>query len=159
MYGHTDGVSDQCRAKHHEHGSLCSSVIMGLPNNVNRNTVMKNVVGPSSVEPVRTASQLKNPRTGNSRNMAHPTHVKKTHRAVKPDEAFTRAILNASKVQPTTSLAIPALSTTTPTVVSRSLSSEARKTSHLGEIAHSRTSQNATQHWKCRNGKSHANEK
>jgi hypothetical protein len=87
-------------------------------------TVMKNVVGPLSIDPVRCASHKNTLRTGKRRNSVQPTHVKRIQSAVRPDDAFTNATLRAKSVQPTRSLATPALRTTTPTVVSSNLSSE-----------------------------------
>ena len=84
---------------------------------------MKNMVGPFSMEPVRRASQRNALFTGKRMKRAQPTHAKRIHRAVRPDPAFTKATLRAKSIQPTRSLATPALRTTTPTVVSSNLSS------------------------------------
>lgn len=85
--------------------------------------VMKNIVGPSRMEPVRRASQKRTRLTTKSRNRVHPTQTRRTHSAMRPDPALTRATLRASRVQPMMSLPTPAESTTIPTVVSRSFSS------------------------------------
>lgn len=86
-------------------------------------TVMKNIVGPFWVEPVRFASQCMAFRTGKRRKSVQPTQMNKIHRAVRPDPALTSATLSASNIQPTMSFPTPAERTTIPTVVSRSFSS------------------------------------
>ena len=86
-------------------------------------TVMKNRDGPFSIEPVLTASHRIAMRTGTSRNIEKPTATSKMYSAIRPLPAFTKAIDKASSTQPTTSFPTPALSTTMPTVVSRSFSS------------------------------------
>lgn len=55
----------------------------------------------SILEPVHTANNLKIHLIGNRTNKAHATQTNKIHRAVIPEPAFTRAMLRASKIQPT----------------------------------------------------------
>ena len=76
------------------------------------------------MDPVRCASQRTTHLIGKRTNNAQPTQIMRIHKAVSPDAALTSATLSASSVHPTRSLATPALSTTTPTVVSSSLSSK-----------------------------------
>lgn len=73
---------------------------------------------PFSRLPVFLASHLKAYFTGNRRNRIYPTPAKRTQRAVRPEDALTRATLSANRTQPTTSFPTPAESVTTPTVVS-----------------------------------------
>lgn len=100
-----------------------TSVKNADPNTRSIVAVIKNIVGPCCVDPVCLASHPKAYLTGNNRNNVHPKQTNKTHNAVNPEPAFTRATLSANKVHPTTSLPTPAERTTMPTVVSRSLSS------------------------------------
>ena len=85
--------------------------------------VMKNMVGPFSMEPVIRASQNNTLRTRNSMKRVHPIQTNRTYNAVSPLPALTRATLRASNVHPMISLPTPADKTTIPTVVSSSLSS------------------------------------
>lgn len=61
--------------------------------------------------------------TGKKRTKLNATQARNVYKAVRPEVAFTRAILSASNVQAMTSLATPADRTMRPTVVSSSLSS------------------------------------
>ena len=85
--------------------------------------VMKNFVGPFSIEPVLRATQKSALRTINSMKIVHPMQTNKAHTAVSPLPAFTSATLRASKIHPMISLQTPADKTTIPTVVSSNLSS------------------------------------
>ena len=85
--------------------------------------VMKNMVGPFSIEPVLRATQRSILRTMNSMKRDHAMQTNKIHKAVSPLPAFTSATLSASNVHPMMSFPTPADKTTTPTVVSSSLSS------------------------------------
>ena len=85
--------------------------------------VMKNIVGPFSIEPELRATQKSPLRTMNSMNIVHPMQTNNTHTAVSPLPAFTSATLRASKIHPMISLQTPADRTTIPTLVSSSLSS------------------------------------
>ena len=85
--------------------------------------VMKLFDGPLVIEPVWIAAHKTTLFTTRSRNNVHPTQVKRIHKAVSPEPAFTRATLKARSTQPTISFPTPADKTTIPTVVSRSLSS------------------------------------
>lgn len=85
--------------------------------------VMKLFDGPFVIEPVRIATHKTTLLTTRSKNSVHPTQVKRIHRAVRPDPAFTKATLKAKRIHPTISFPTPADKTTIPTVVSRSLSS------------------------------------
>ena len=84
---------------------------------------MKNMVGPSLIEPVRRASQYRMRLTMKRRNNVQPTQVRRIQSAMRPEPALTRATLRARSVQPMMSFPTPAESTTIPTVVSSSLSS------------------------------------
>lgn len=83
-------------------------------------TVMKNMVGPFSVLPVNLAKRRRMILTGHKRNAVNAMHVRRIHRAVRPEVALTSATASASRLQPTTSLHTPAERTMTPTVVSKS---------------------------------------
>lgn len=72
--------------------------------------------------PVILASQSNARLTGKRRNKVYAKQVRKVHRAVRLDVAFTNETASASKVQPMTSFATPAERTMRPTVVSSSLS-------------------------------------
>ena len=85
--------------------------------------VMKNIVGPFSIEPMLQATQKSPLRTMNSMKIVYPMQTNNTHAAVSPLPAFTSATLRASKIHPMISLQTPADRTTIPTVVSSSLSS------------------------------------
>jgi len=85
--------------------------------------VMKNIVGPFSIDPVLRATQKTTLRTMNSMKIVHPMQTNKIHTAVSPLPEFTSATLRASKIHPMISLPTPAEMTTTPRVVSNSLSS------------------------------------
>ena len=100
-----------------------TSVKKADPNKITIVTVMKNIVGPLSIERVLRATQKSTLRTMNSMNNDHPTQIIKIHSAVSPLPAFTSATLRASNVHPMMSLPTPADNTTIPTVVSSSLSS------------------------------------
>ena len=69
------------------------------------------------------ASQNSTLRTRNNMKRVHPMQTSKTHNAVSPLPALTRATLRASNVHPMISLPTPADKTTIPTVVSSNLSS------------------------------------
>ena len=84
---------------------------------------MKLFDGPLVIEPVWTATHKITLLIGRSKNNVHPIQVKRIHRAVRPEPAFTKATLKAKSTHPTISFPIPADKTTIPTVVSRSLSS------------------------------------
>lgn len=86
-------------------------------------TVMKNIVGPFSVEPVFLASHRSAILTGKSNTKVHAKHVNNMYRAVNPEPALTSATLSANNVQPMISFPTPAERTTIPTVVSSSFSS------------------------------------
>ena len=86
-------------------------------------TVIKNIVGPSLVDPVRLASQYRTRFTKKSMNSVQPTQTRRIQSAMRPEPALTSATESARSVQPTISLPTPAESTTIPTVVSRILSS------------------------------------
>jgi len=100
-----------------------TSVKNADPKTIRIVNVMKNIVGPFSIEPVLRATQKSTLRTKNSMKSVHPTQTNKIHTAVSPLPAFTTATLNASKIHPMMSLPTPADMTTIPTVVSSSLSS------------------------------------
>ena len=53
--------------------------------------VMKNMVGPSLIEPVRRASQYRMRLTMKRRNNVHPTQVRRIQSAMRPEPALTRA--------------------------------------------------------------------
>lgn len=74
--------------------------------------------------PVFLASQRNAHLVGKSKNKVNATQIRNVHKAVRPDDAFTNATANASRLQPMTSFATPADSTMSPTVVSSSLSAE-----------------------------------
>ena len=99
------------------------SVMNAEPNKIRMVTVMKNIEGPLSMEPVLLASHRRMIFTGNNKSNVHPTQVRRIQRAMRPEPALTSATDNARRVQPTMSLPTPAERTTIPTVVSRSLSS------------------------------------
>lgn len=116
------------------------SVKKAEPNTRRIVAVMKNIVGPFSMDPVILASQANAQRPGKRRKIVYPTQTSKMYNAVRPDPAFTSATLRASNTQPTfatfriletrgsdahvlISFPTPADNTTIPTVVSRSLSS------------------------------------
>ena len=84
---------------------------------------MKLFDGPLVIEPVWMATHKTTLLTGRSKNNVHPMQVKRIHKAVSPEPAFTRATLKAKRTHPMISSPIPADKTTIPTVVSRSLSS------------------------------------
>jgi len=84
---------------------------------------MKLLDGPLVIDPVWMATHKTTLFTRISKNNVHPTQVKRIHKAVSPEPAFTRATLNAKSTHPTISFPTPADKTTIPTVVSRSLSS------------------------------------
>jgi hypothetical protein len=85
--------------------------------------VVKNIVGPFSMEPVLRATQKSTLRTTYNMKSDHPMQSKNIHSAVSPLPAFTSATLRASKIHPIRSLQTPAANTTTPTDVSNRLSS------------------------------------
>ena len=85
--------------------------------------IMNGVGTPVSSDPVLVASQKKAILTGYSMKSTQPMAVRRTQRALNPDEALTSATVSANKIQPTTSFPTPAARTTTPTVVSNNLSS------------------------------------
>jgi len=85
--------------------------------------VMKLFDGPLLIEPVWMATHRTTLFTRRSRNNVHPMQVKRIHKAVSPEPAFTKATLKANRVHPTISFPTPADKTTIPTVVSKSLSS------------------------------------
>lgn len=118
------------------------SVKNAEPKTVSMVTVMKNMVGPLSRDPVDRASHNKAAFTGKRRKSVHPTQHRSMYNAVRPEPAFTNATLNAKRTQPTEneskksgkaialtnqdvliSFATPAESTTIPTVVSSSCNS------------------------------------
>lgn len=86
-------------------------------------TVIIRCVGPLSNEPVRRANQTNAGRTRKKTKRHQATATRRTQRAVRPEEAFTRAMVSARRIHPTTSLPTPAASTTTPTRDWMSLSS------------------------------------
>ena len=92
------------------------------PNRIKMVTVIKNIVGPFSIEPVRRASQCNANLTGRSKKSVQPTHVRRIHKAINPDPALTSATESARRVHPIISLPTPAERTTIPTVVSSNLS-------------------------------------
>ena len=100
-----------------------TSVKNADPNKIRIVTVMKNIVGPLSIDRVVRATQKSTLRTMNSMKNVHPMQINKIHNAASPLPAFTSATLRASSVHPMMSLPTPADKTTTPTVVSSSLSS------------------------------------
>ena len=84
---------------------------------------MKLFDGPLVIDPVWIAAHKTTLFTMKSKNNVHPTQVRRIHKAVSPEPAFTKATLKAKSTHPTISFPIPADKTTMPTVVSRSLSS------------------------------------
>src|ERR1700733_8080406 len=99
---------------------------------------------PVSKQPVRIANHLYVHRTGYSMNKKNPTLVSSTYSAVIPFPALTRATVNASKIQPTTSLPTPAERVTTPTVVSRSFVSVRIRHKTGNAVMHTATAENRT---------------
>ena len=99
------------------------SVKSADPNMTKIVNVMKNIVGPFSIELVLRASHKSALRMKASMKIVHPTQTNKIHKAVSPLLAFTSATLRASKVHPIMSLTTPADKTIIPTVVSSNLSS------------------------------------
>ena len=92
--------------------------------NIRRTTkVMKLFDGPLVIEPVCMATHKTTLFTRRRQSKVQPTQVKRIHKAVSPEPAFTRATLKANNVHPTISFPTPADRTTIPTVVSKSLSS------------------------------------
>ena len=88
---------------------------------MNKVMVIINELGvPRSRLPVRLASQQYHHRTGNRRKIVYPALASKTHKAVRPEDALTRATVSANKIHPITSFPIPAARVTKPTSVSRS---------------------------------------
>src|SRR6266702_4716335 len=100
-----------------------TSVKNAEPNKIKIVTVIKNMVGPFSMEPVVRANQNSTLRTRNNMKRVHPIQDNRIHNAVSPLPALTSATLRASNVHPMISLPTPADKTTIPTVVSSSLSS------------------------------------
>ena len=84
---------------------------------------MKLFDGPLVIEPVWMATHKTTLFTRKRQNNVQPTQVKRIHKAVSPEDAFTKATLKAKSVHPTISFPTPADKTTIPTVVSKSLSS------------------------------------
>ena len=80
-------------------------------------------VGPPCRLPVRRKIQINGGRTAKMRNRVQPIQQRRAQRAASPELLFTRATQSASKIQPVTSLPMPAARTVTPTGVPRSLSS------------------------------------
>jgi len=85
--------------------------------------VMKPFDGPLVIEPVWMATQKTTLFTRRRQNNVQPTQVRRIHKAVNPEPAFTKATLKAKSAHPTISFPTPADKTTIPTVVSNSLSS------------------------------------
>src|SRR6266550_9152292 len=82
-------------------------------------TVISIVVGaPRSKLPVRLASQTYPHLMGNVKKSVKPVQLNRTQRADKPEDALINATVSTRRIHPTTSLATPAESATTPTVVS-----------------------------------------
>ena len=61
---------------------------------------MKPFDGPLVIEPVWTATHKTTLFTGRSRNNVHPMQVKRIHKAVTPEPAFTKATLRAKRPIP-----------------------------------------------------------
>src|SRR5882757_3371070 len=100
-----------------------TSVKNADPNMRRMMNVIKVFDGPLVIEPVWTATHKTTLFIGKSRNSVQPTQVKRIHKAVSPEPAFTKATLRAKSTHPTISFPTPADKTTIPTVVSKSLSS------------------------------------
>lgn len=78
-----------------------TSVKKADPNTSKIVTVMKNIVGPFSIDPVFRASHAIALLTPSSMKRAHPTQIINTQRAVRPDPALTNATERARSVHPT----------------------------------------------------------
>jgi hypothetical protein len=99
-----------------------TSVRNAGPNIKSTTKVMKPFDGPLVIEPVWIAAHRTTLFTRRRQKKVQPTQVKRIHRAVSPEPAFTKATLKANSVHPTISFPTPADKTTIPTVVSKSLS-------------------------------------
>ena len=114
---------DECQDKPKIALTPITSVKNADPNIRSITKVMKLFDGPLVIEPVWMATQKTTRLTGKRQNNVQPTQVKRIHKAVSPEPAFTKATLKAKRVHPTISFPTPADKATIPTVVSKSLSS------------------------------------